>query len=108
MSRHNSCKKIISSKQKEEVYLELHKMYPTKYGYFISLLKMGDADLDYKLESYTDVYGPFGTLHSARENFKTFIINSNLAEEHNYQIRGPRYENQYGHNTEWYSNREVQ
>ena len=105
MTKHNSCEKIISYKQKEEIYLELAKEYPKKYGYHISLLNFGGSDLDYKLTNHTDVYGPFGTLHTARENYKMFITNSNVADEHLYAIRGPRHENQRGFNTEWYSHK---
>jgi len=103
MSRHNSHKKIISSKQKEEVYLELHYKYPTKYGFFICYLNYGGSNLDHKLASYDDTYGPFGTLATAQKHFKKYITNRSIDEKHLYSIRGTEYKTDRGFNTIWYA-----
>ena len=103
MSRHNSHKKIISSKQKEEVYLELHYKYPTKYGFFICYLNYGGSNLDHKLGSYDDIYGPFGTLATAQKHFKKYITNRSVVKKYLYSIRGTEYKTDRGFNTIWYA-----
>ena len=103
MTRHNSWKKIISLKQKEEVYLELHKKYPEKYGFFICELHFGDSDVDYKLCTTTDVKGPFGILSTARKLFSKKYLNTGITQ---YAIRGPWHTSDRGSKTQFYSHKE--
>lgn len=101
MSKSNG-DKILSTKQKEQVYLELHKKYPDKYGFFICELHFGGASVDYKLCSTTDIYGPFGILSTARKKYKKYI-NSDTGL---FAIRGPWHTNEHGHSTQFYSHKE--
>jgi|TARA_E500000178_G_C16928451_1_gene710549 benzoyl-CoA reductase/2-hydroxyglutaryl-CoA dehydratase subunit BcrC/BadD/HgdB len=71
--------------------------------YYITELHMGDDGL----ESYTDHSGPF-TLNKARKIMERLMKgNDPWVNPYAMTIRGPRHMNGYGHNTEFYSHKEM-
>ena len=77
-------------------------MLKNKKQFYITELNMGDDGL----ESYTDYSGPF-TLIRARNIMEKLLKNPDQwVNPYVMAIRGPRHTNGYGHNTEFYSDRE--
>ena len=77
-------------------------MLKNKKQFYITELHMGDDGL----ESYTDYSGPF-TLIKARNIMEKLLKNPDQwVNPYVMSIRGPRHTNGYGHNTEFYSDRE--
>ena len=77
-------------------------MYKNKKQFYITDLNMVIDGL----ESYTDYSGPF-TLIKARNIMEKLLKNpGQWVNPYVMAIRGPRHTNGYGHNTEFYSDRE--
>ena len=77
-------------------------MQKNKKQFYITELNMGIDGL----ESYTDYSGPF-TLIKARNIMEKLLKNpGQWVNPYVMAIRGPRHTNGYGHNTEFYSDRE--
>ena len=77
-------------------------MQKNKKQFYITELHFGDDGL----ESYTDHSGPF-TLNKARNIMEKLVKNpGQWINPYVMDIRGPRHENKYGHNTEFYQHRE--
>ena len=77
-------------------------MQKNKKQFYITELNMGIDGL----ESYTDYSGPF-TLIKARNIMEKLLKNpGQWVNPYVMAIRGPRHSNGYGHNTEFYSDRE--
>ena len=77
-------------------------MQKNKKQFYITELNMGIDGL----ESYTDYSGPF-TLIKARNIMEKLLKNPGQWDNpYVMAIRGPRHTNGYGHNTEFYSERE--
>ena len=77
-------------------------MQKNRKEYFITELNMGIDGL----ESYTDYSGPF-TLAKARNIMEKLMKNpGQWVNPYVMAIRGPRHTNGYGHNTEFYAERE--
>ena len=77
-------------------------MQKNKKQFYITELNMGIDGL----ESYTDYSGPF-TLIKARNIMEKLLKNpGQWVNPYVMGIRGPRHTNGYGHNTEFYSERE--
>ena len=77
-------------------------MQKNKKQFYITELHFGDDGL----ESYTDYSGPF-TLAKARKSMERLLKgNDPWVNPYMMSIRGPRHTNGYGHNTEFYSDRE--
>jgi len=77
-------------------------MQKNKKQFYITELNMGIDGL----ESYTDYSGPF-TLIKARNIMEKLLKNpGQWVNPYVMAIRGPRHTNGYGHNTEFYSERE--
>jgi hypothetical protein len=78
------------------------EMQKNKKQFYITELNMGIDGL----ESYTDYSGPF-TLIKARNIMEKLLKNpGQWVNPYVMAIRGPRHSNNYGHNTEFYSDRE--
>ena len=78
------------------------EMQKNKKQFYITELNMGIDGL----ESYTDYSGPF-TLIKARNIMEKLLKNpGQWVNPYVMAIRGPRHTNGYGHNTEFYSERE--
>ena len=78
------------------------EMQKNKKQFYITELNMGIDGL----ESYTDYSGPF-TLIKARNIMEKLLKNpGQWVNPYVMSIRGPRHFNGYGHNTEFYSERE--
>ena len=78
------------------------EMQKNKKQFYITELNMGIDGL----ESYTDYSGPF-TLIKARNIMEKLLKNpGQWVNPYVMAIRGPRHTNGYGHNTEFYSDRE--
>ena len=78
------------------------EMQKNKKQFYITELNMGIDGL----ESYTDYSGPF-TLIKARNIMEKLLKNpGQWVNPYVMAIRGPRHSNSYGHNTEFYSDRE--
>ena len=78
------------------------EMQKNKKQFYITELNMGIDGL----ESYTDYSGPF-TLIKARNIMEKLLKNpGQWVNPYVMAIRGPRHSNGYGHNTEFYSERE--
>ena len=77
-------------------------MQKNKKQFYITELNMGIDGL----ESYTDYSGPF-TLIKARNIMEKLLKNpGQWVNPYVMAIRGPRHTNGYGHNTEFYADRE--
>ncbi len=78
-------------------------MLKNKKQFYITELHFGDDGL----ESYTDYSGPF-TLNKARKIMERLLKgNDPWVNPYVMDIRGPRHTNGYGHNTEFYSPKEI-
>ena len=71
--------------------------------YYISELHMMDnEDGIPKLADYTDTFGPYKSLRSARKDFIKKVCKSKFLKHWDYMIRGPRKMNRFGYKSEWY------
>tara|TARA_E500000318_G_scaffold16172_1_gene16483 strand:+ start:2148 stop:2402 length:255 start_codon:yes stop_codon:yes gene_type:complete len=77
------------------------EMLKNKKQFYITELHLGDDGL----EDYSDHSGPF-TLSKARKIMEKVFNARSYSNFYNMAIRGPRHTNGYGHNTEFYSDRE--
>jgi len=78
--------------------------YLCKSGYYVTEMIFGDVDLEYKLESTTDLKGPFKTVERARQVYKKMFPKQDHSNW-NVGIRGP-YHKRDRYKTIWYPTQE--